>query len=129
VLMDLSMPMMNGCEAAQRIREVHQDSSDGGRIPTIYGMSLTDDAATRRQCLESGMEGVLCKPIEVSMLRKPFCLGTNRLGPQTQSNASTRTKSGLSIISQQNLAPTLCMHRECRKEGRCVVCFSETIGE
>jgi hypothetical protein len=106
VLMDLSMPMMSGCKAARKIREVNQNGGDGGRTPTIYGMSSSDDAATRRRCSESGMEGVLCKPIEGSKLRQIFHIGT--------------TSTTHNYSKDQVFGPTFCMHNESWNEEKCV---------
>jgi signal transduction histidine kinase/CheY-like chemotaxis protein len=63
VLMDCQMPVMDGYESTQRIRE-----STTGRVP-IYGVSAATDEETYRRCLEAGMDGYSPKPISLQNLR------------------------------------------------------------
>ena len=71
ILMDIQMPVMNGYEATQKIREM-EDIQKATTI--IYAM--TADAFTEdiKKCQEAGMNGHLSKPIEVEkvvrLLRK-----------------------------------------------------------
>ncbi len=67
ILMDVRMPVMNGREATQRIRQWEADH-EKSRIPIIAltGEAFEDD---RRQCLAAGMDEVLIKPILVDALR------------------------------------------------------------
>ncbi|MEI8156684.1 MAG: response regulator, partial [Burkholderiales bacterium] len=67
ILMDVRMPVMNGREATQHIRQWEADHATP-RIPII---ALTAEAFEddRRQCLAAGMDEVLIKPILVDTLR------------------------------------------------------------
>jgi CheY-like chemotaxis protein/HPt (histidine-containing phosphotransfer) domain-containing protein len=58
VLMDISMPDMDGLEATRRIRELEQ----GPHTPIL---ALTGDGseAQRQACLDAGMHGFLTKPV------------------------------------------------------------------
>ncbi|MBL8849724.1 MAG: response regulator [Planctomycetaceae bacterium] len=61
ILMDVSMPRMDGYAATQTIREL--ESVTGGRMPIIAltANSLDED---RERCLDAGMDGFLVKPLE-----------------------------------------------------------------
>ncbi len=61
VLMDVSMPGMDGFEAAGRIRREEQGS---GRHVPILAMTAHAMKGDRERCLESGMDGYLPKPIQ-----------------------------------------------------------------
>lgn len=60
VLMDVSMPGMDGFEATQRIRAI---DGDGSSVPILALTGYTSPADVER-CLEAGMNGSLAKPID-----------------------------------------------------------------
>jgi two-component system, sensor histidine kinase and response regulator len=64
VLMDLQMPVMDGMEATQKIRQFETDR----HVPII---ALTANAMNgdRERCEAGGMDGYLTKPIEIDRLR------------------------------------------------------------
>jgi signal transduction histidine kinase/ActR/RegA family two-component response regulator len=57
VLMDCHMPGMDGFEATRRLR------TSGHRLP-IFALTAGVSLEERRHCLESGMNGLLAKPID-----------------------------------------------------------------
>ena len=57
VFMDIQMPIMNGYEAAQKIREVQKH-----RIP-IIALTAGTVIGEREKCLEVGMDDYASKPI------------------------------------------------------------------
>ena len=63
VLMDLSMPVMNGFDATKRIREM---SGEKSRVP-IVALSANDVPDDRDYCYEIGMQGFIGKPINVNL--------------------------------------------------------------
>ncbi|WP_158021046.1 ATP-binding protein [Chromobacterium sphagni] len=66
ILLDCYMPGMDGYETAQRIR---QWEAAGGlsHIPVI-AISAATDPAHQNQCLASGMDGILTKPLRIREL-------------------------------------------------------------
>jgi signal transduction histidine kinase/ActR/RegA family two-component response regulator len=59
VLMDVRMPVMDGMEAARRIRRL---PSPAGSVP-ILGLTANVMEAERRRCVEAGMDMILTKPV------------------------------------------------------------------
>ncbi len=65
ILMDVSMPVMNGHEATRKIRQIEAES--GGHVP-IVGVTAHALTGDREACLEAGMDDYLPKPISPSAL-------------------------------------------------------------
>ncbi|RJT40971.1 response regulator [Mesorhizobium waimense] len=65
VLMDVSMPEMNGYEATGAIRAIEQQS--GGHTP-IIGVTAHALKGDREKCIESGMDDYLPKPVSPDRL-------------------------------------------------------------
>ena len=78
VLMDVQMPVMDGLEAARRIR----DPQSGVRDHAIPIVALTAHAmqSDRDQCLNAGMNGYLSKPVSPGALLETL---EKWLGPAT----------------------------------------------
>jgi signal transduction histidine kinase/CheY-like chemotaxis protein/HPt (histidine-containing phosphotransfer) domain-containing protein len=69
VLMDVTMPGMNGYDATRAIRGL--ESGWDGRPPvTIIGITANARPEDRQACLESGMDDVFFKPVRVSLFRE-----------------------------------------------------------
>jgi CheY-like chemotaxis protein len=67
VLMDVSMPGMNGLDATRAIRAMHADQVGGPTLP-IIGISAHAIAGDREECLAAGMTDYLTKPVQLSVL-------------------------------------------------------------
>lgn len=65
ILMDVSMPLMNGHQATRRIRELER--SRGGHTP-IIGVTAHALESDRDLCLAAGMDDYLAKPISPEIL-------------------------------------------------------------
>lgn len=65
ILMDIDMPEMGGHEATRMIRE--QEQSTGTHIP-IIAMTAHALKGTREECLLSGMDGYVAKPVDTELL-------------------------------------------------------------
>jgi hypothetical protein len=61
VLMDAHMPVLDGLETTQRIRE--QEKTTGRHIP-IIALTARAMEEDKRKCLEAGMDGYVSKPID-----------------------------------------------------------------
>lgn len=82
IFMDMQMPEMNGLEASQHIR----DTQDPAR-PRPWIVALTANALKefRRDCIETGMDDYLSKPVKIDDLRGAL------LRSPKQGNATSRT--------------------------------------
>lgn len=65
VLMDVSMPDMNGLEATRAIRDAEKET--GGHVP-IIGLTAHALKGDREMCLEAGMNDYMSKPISPDKL-------------------------------------------------------------
>ena len=70
ILMDISMPEMNGYEASQAIRALEQKTGKA-RTPIIAVTAHTLRGDEER-CLQAGMDDYLSKPISVQRLTDTF---------------------------------------------------------
>jgi signal transduction histidine kinase/ActR/RegA family two-component response regulator len=74
VLSDIQMPVMDGLEMAQRLRQLEKDNATSGNISHrpqhIVGMSANSDAETRDDSLSSGMNSFIPKPVRIGELLK-----------------------------------------------------------
>lgn len=68
VLMDVNMPVLNGVDATRRIRELQR----AGRIAPFPIVAATADNDPRNValCREAGMDGFLCKPLNLQTLKE-----------------------------------------------------------
>jgi CheY-like chemotaxis protein len=66
VLMDLSMPVMDGVEATRRIRQSLLFRNR--HIPIIF-VTTNDFEQDRRRCIENGGDDYLVKPINIKELK------------------------------------------------------------
>jgi CheY-like chemotaxis protein len=67
VLMDISMPVMNGLQASRAIRDI--ESGTGHRVPIVAVTAHVLDG-DREQCLAAGMDDYLAKPISIEKLEE-----------------------------------------------------------
>ncbi len=66
VILDIRMPDMDGIELAVHLRRMESEQT----AQTIPIIALTADISenTRQRCIEAGIDGVLCKPLDPMML-------------------------------------------------------------
>jgi len=65
ILMDVSMPVMNGLEATEAIRSLEADFGD--RVP-IIGLTAHALKGDREVCMKAGMDDYMSKPISPDAL-------------------------------------------------------------
>ncbi len=94
VLMDLQMPVMDGFEAARRIREHCVD------LPVI---ALTAHAiqSDREKCLAAGMNDYITKPIDASDLLRVVARWVNRPASAAGDSPGRASDAGRTDIPQQ----------------------------
>ena len=71
VLMDCQMPEMNGFEATRAIRAAERAAAVEGTPPHVPIVAVTANVGdgSREQCIESGMDDFLAKPLRLDELR------------------------------------------------------------
>ncbi|CAD7024971.1 hybrid sensor histidine kinase/response regulator [Pseudorhizobium endolithicum] len=67
ILMDVSMPVMNGHQATQKIRELEKQT--GGHVP-IIGVTAHALESDKELCLAAGMDDYMSKPISPELLEQ-----------------------------------------------------------
>lgn len=67
ILMDMQMPVMDGCTAAEKIRSLDRDDA---KTVLIYACTANSFQEDREQALSSGMDDFLTKPIDVNAMLK-----------------------------------------------------------
>ena len=70
ILMDIMMPVMNGYEAAERIRSLDREDAKVVPIIAMTANAFTED---RIRAKEAGMDEHIAKPIDVKLLVKVIC--------------------------------------------------------
>ena len=71
VLMDVSMPEMNGLEATTAMREAEADAGDGVRTP-IIGLTAHALKGDKERCLEAGMDDAEAMVAEAQRLTREW---------------------------------------------------------
>ncbi len=67
ILMDVSMPVMNGHQATSKIREIEKEA--GGHVP-IIGVTAHALESDRELCIAAGMDDYMSKPISPELLEQ-----------------------------------------------------------
>ena len=65
ILMDVSMPRLNGLDATRAIREIEQET---GRHTPIIGVTAHALKGDMEKCLDAGMDDYLSKPVSPDAL-------------------------------------------------------------
>ena len=89
ILMDVSMPEMNGHEASKAIRDAEASSGNGEHV-LIVGVTAHALSGHRETCFDAGMDDYLPKPISVDGLKQ---LLAKHLSPGVQATSSLTARS------------------------------------
>ena len=65
ILMDMQMPVMDGCEAARRIRALHRPDAQSIPIIAVTANAFVEDIG---KTANAGMNGHISKPIDFTVL-------------------------------------------------------------
>ena len=87
VLLDMHMPVMDGCQAALTIRQ--HESQLGKRRQTLIALTASTTGGDREKCLSSGMDDFLGKPVRQDELAKTLA----RWAPNAAAPVSSRKGS------------------------------------
>jgi PAS domain S-box-containing protein len=80
ILMDVSMPLMNGHRATESIRQEEQAIGRGEHVP-IIGVTAHAMASDREACLACGMDDYLSKPISPELLMQKIAQWSDGILP------------------------------------------------
>ncbi len=73
ILMDMQMPVLDGCSAAMEIRSLNRPDA---KTVVIFACTANTFKEDRDRAVESGMNDFLAKPIDVSVLLKKLSAGS-----------------------------------------------------
>ena len=92
VLMDLQMPVMDGCTATRQLR-AWEVQTGRARLPVVAltAGAFEDD---RQQCMDAGMDGVLTKPIAMDQLQATLTRWLARAPSATADPVSATVPAG-----------------------------------
>ncbi len=69
ILMDLNMPVMDGIQAAARIRQLEEETKQPYAIP-IVAVTAHDASHDQNACFEAGMQEYVLKPVDCKTLHR-----------------------------------------------------------
>jgi CheY-like chemotaxis protein len=88
VLMDVSMPEMNGLEATKAMREAEAEAGDGVRTP-IIGLTAHALKGDKEICMEAGMDDYMPKPISPDALQAKIAEWLEKSGKAGEAQADS----------------------------------------
>ena len=92
ILMDCQMPILNGFDATERIREL-----SNGDVP-IVAMTAAAMSRDRERCLEVGMNDYLSKPVQKAELERML----EKWVPLAPLARGTETERGLPVMTRED---------------------------
>lgn len=101
IFMDCHMPVLDGYEAARRIRE--HEKQAGGHIP-IVAMTANAMEGEREKCLQAGMDEYISKPIDKTVLVIILSQWMRFITPETPSAPAMPTSPGDAVLDLRILS-------------------------
>ncbi|KAF1039745.1 MAG: Sensor histidine kinase RcsC [Herbaspirillum frisingense] len=113
VLLDCYLPDMTGDGVARRVRAMEAAEPERAYTPLI-GISAEANEARVRLCLDSGMDGILDKPLSLDAIRKLLAVWCDHETDDTIEDAQTASVADLEKLfgttSQQDLQAMRAAH-------------------
>ena len=110
ILMDVQMPLMNGIQATEKIREVEKKMKTHIPIIAMTAYAMKED---KERCLKAGMDDYLSKPIRSNKLYEKLDYYLNKgkdedlLVKQTK-QVKANAKPPKTSVTQKGTAPVFC---------------------
>ncbi|MEO8271262.1 MAG: response regulator, partial [Aureliella sp.] len=94
ILMDLQMPVMDGLQATELIRQEEKPSGEHIPIIAITAAAMEGDQA---RCRTAGMDDYLSKPVDLGQLQRVLASLRAQRGPTSRSRDFNAEESGLNL--------------------------------
>ena len=124
VLMDLQMPVMDGCTATRKLR-AWEVQTGRARLPVVAltAGAFEDD---RQQCMDAGMDGVLTKPIAMDQLQATLARWLARAPSATADLASAPVPAGglVDVVRMRELMAEI-MPQLAHSKFASIACFRQ----
>ena len=82
IVLDISMPIMDGLEACKRIREHHEGSTLTQRVPLLYALTSEEDPREIQKMQQAGFSNVF-----TTLNQRAIYEGLNRAGLRSKRDA------------------------------------------
>ncbi|BBE09193.1 Signal transduction histidine kinase [Mycoavidus cysteinexigens] len=112
VLVDCSLPDMDGYTVAREIRSIERERGPLYPYTALFALSAATDDAHQMQCLTSGMDGVLSKPLESEVLQRilavwaPLPTLENNFESLAHQSAAFSEANGLEGVKETTRTPS-----------------------
>lgn len=97
ILMDISMPIMDGLEATKIIRTENSINQK----TTIIAMTANAFAEDREHCFKAGIDDYISKPIDVQLFKNRIYYWSNKFSPEKQKTKTENTTN--KILAEEKI--------------------------
>jgi CheY-like chemotaxis protein len=107
VLMDCSMPELDGFEATRLIRQAEQQAASGpSRHMPIIALTANAIKGDRQRCLDAGMDDYVSKPLDPESLIKVIQAQLSKVSPPAPKNSAMGSPPALTQAATPSRNPT-----------------------
>ena len=121
ILMDISMPQMDGFEAVRALRKT-EDMRDCPRTPVVAVTGVSE----RSVCLDNGLDDFVAKPMMLDKLKEVLERWLPRIGNHTR--LEDVIESARAVLKQRRLSLKLSSQEVAEKAGLKVECVESIEG-